>query len=68
MQFLRLALGGIFDRFPDLQVILGHWGEVALFYLDRADGLAAQANLPLSFSEYVRRNVYVTAGGLYSQR
>jgi len=68
VQFLRLALGGIFDRFPDLQVILGHWGEVALFYLDRADGLAAQANLPLSFSEYVRRNVYVTAGGLYSQR
>ncbi len=68
VQFLRLALAGVFDRFPDLQILLGHWGEVVLFYLDRADGLAMQAKLPQTFSEYVRRNAYVTAGGLYSQR
>jgi len=68
VQFLRLALAGVFDRFPDLRVLLGHWGEVVLFYLDRADGLAVQAKLPLSFSEYVRRNAYVTAGGVYSRR
>ena len=46
VQFLRLALAGVFDRFPDLQVLLGHWGEVVLFYLDRVDGLAMQAGLP----------------------
>ena len=68
VQFLRLALAGVFDRFPDLQVLLGHWGEVVLFYLDRADGMAARAKLPLSFSEYISRNAYVTAGGVYSQR
>jgi uncharacterized protein len=68
VQFLRLALAGVFDRFPDLQVLLGHWGEVVLFYLDRADGLAMQAKLPLRFTEYVRRNAYITAGGVYSQR
>ncbi len=68
VQFLRLALAGVFDRFPDLQVLLGHWGEVVLFYLDRADGLAVQARLPQPFSEYVRRNAYITAGGVYSQR
>ena len=68
MQFLRLALAGVFDRFPDLHVLLGHWGEVVLFYLDRADGLAMQAKLRQSFSEYVRRNAYITAGGVYSQR
>jgi predicted TIM-barrel fold metal-dependent hydrolase len=68
VQFLRLALAGVFDRFPDLQVILGHWGEVVLFYLDRVDGLAMQAKLPQSFSEYVRRNAYITPGGVYSQR
>ena len=28
VQFLRLALAGVFDRFPDHQVHLGHWGEV----------------------------------------
>ena len=68
VQFLRLALAGVFDRFPDLQVLLGHWGEVVQFYLDRADGLAMQAELRQSFSEYVRRNAYITAGGVYSQR
>jgi hypothetical protein len=68
VQFLRLALAGVFDRFPDLQVILGHWGEVVLFYLDRSDGLSMQAGLPLRFSEYARRNTYITAGGVYSQR
>jgi uncharacterized protein len=68
VQFIRLALAGVFDRFPDLQVLLGHWGEVVLFYLDRTDGLARQAKLPQSFSEYVRQNAYITAGGVYSQR
>jgi predicted TIM-barrel fold metal-dependent hydrolase len=68
VQFLRLALAGVFDRFPDLQVVLGHWGEVVLFYLDRTDRLAGQAKLPRSFSEYVRQNAYITAGGVYSQR
>jgi uncharacterized protein len=68
VQFLRLALAGVFDRFPDLQVLLGHWGEVVLFYLDRADGLAMQAKLPQTFSEYARRNVYITPGGVYSHR
>ena len=68
VQFLRLALAGVFDRFADLQVLLGHWGEVVLFYLDRADGLAMQAKLPKLFSEYIRQNAYITAGGVYSQR
>lgn len=68
IQFLRLALAGVFDRFPDLTVLLGHWGEVVLFYLDRSDGLASQAKLPRRFSEYIRDNAYVTAGGVYSQR
>jgi len=68
VQFLRLALAGVFDRFPDLQILLGHWGEVVLFYLDKADALAIEAKLPQTFSEYVRRNAYITPGGVYSQR
>ena len=68
VQFLRLALAGVFDRFPDLQVLLGHWGEVVLFYLDRADGLAMQAQLPHTFTDYVQQNAYITAGGVYSRR
>ncbi|HEY3771405.1 MAG TPA: amidohydrolase family protein [Solirubrobacteraceae bacterium] len=68
VQFLRLALAGVFDRFPDLRILLGHWGEVVLFYLDRADALATGAGLDRTFSEYVRHHAYITAGGVYSER
>lgn len=68
MQFVRMVLAGVFDRFPDLQVILGHWGEVVLFYLDRIDELAAPAKLKRPLSDYVRSNAYVAPSGMLSQR
>ena len=68
IQLLRLILAGVFDRLPDLQIIVGHWGEVVLFYLDRIDQLAAAAKLQRKPSEYVRSNVLITPGGILSQR
>ena len=68
VQFLRLVQAGVFDEFPDLQIILGQWGEIILFFLERIDDLARQAGLARTFSEYVRSNAYLTAGGIYSQR
>ena len=68
IQLLRLILAGVFDRLPDLQIIVGHWGEVVLFYLDRIDQLAADAKLQRKPSEYVRSNVLITPGGIFSQR
>ncbi len=35
IQALRMVMAGLFDRHPKLQIILGHWGEVVFFYLDR---------------------------------
>lgn len=34
VQVLRLIISGVFDRFPDLQVVVGHWGELVAFYLE----------------------------------
>ncbi len=68
VQVVRMMLAGVFDRFPDLQIILGHWGEVALFYLDRVDELWRTAGVAKRPSEYARSNVIVTAGGLLDQR
>ncbi|WP_445167692.1 amidohydrolase family protein [Mycolicibacterium sp. Dal123E01] len=68
VQVLRLILAGVFDRFPNLQVILGHWGEMVLFYLDRIDNLSAAAKLSRPISDYFRTNVFVTPGGVFSQR
>jgi predicted TIM-barrel fold metal-dependent hydrolase len=55
-----MILAGVFDRFPNLTIVTGHWGEVVLFYLDRADMLSGAAKLPRSISDYFRQHVYVT--------
>ena len=68
IQILRLILSGVFDRFPNLRIITGHWGEVVLFYLDRIDMLSGTAGLPRRVSEYMRQHLYVTASGIFSQR
>ena len=67
IQFVRLILAGVFDRFPHLQVILGHWGEVVLFYLERLKSLARVAKLERPVEEYFQRNLYVTSSGMWSQ-
>ncbi|MUL45414.1 amidohydrolase [Mycobacterium sp. CBMA293] len=68
LQFLRLVLAGVFDRFPHLQVILGHWGEMLPFFLDRVDHIAPMAGLQRSISEYITTNAFLTPGGIFSQR
>src|SRR5919205_1388358 len=37
LHVLRLILGGVFDRYPRLQVIIGHMGETLPFMLPRFD-------------------------------
>jgi uncharacterized protein len=67
IQFVRLMLAGVFDRYPDLQIILGHWGEVILFYLERLKTLARVAKLERPVEDYIRQNLYVTASGMWNQ-
>ncbi len=67
IQFVRLMLRGVFDRYPGLQFILGHWGEVVLFYLERLNSLARVAKLQRPVAEVVRHNLYVTPSGMWSQ-
>lgn len=37
IQVIRMILSGTFEKFPSLQVISGHWGEMVPFYLQRMD-------------------------------
>jgi predicted TIM-barrel fold metal-dependent hydrolase len=68
MQIVRMAVAGVFDRYPDLKIITGHMGEVILFYLDRLDVITGAAKLPRKISDYVKQHVYVTPSGLWSHR
>ena len=69
VHFLHLVHSGVFDRYPDLQIILGHWGEMIPFYLDRINEALPQraTKLRRSFHQYFRENVYIAPSGLFSQ-
>lgn len=65
VEFLRLILSGAFDRLPDLQVILGHWGELVLFYAERLAVMDRFTGLNHPIMHYLRNNLYVTASGMF---
>ena len=67
IQVLRMILSGVFDRFPSLKVISGHWGEVVAYYIPRFDQTMPPSVIGLKekISTYFRRNVYVTPSGIY---
>jgi len=65
---LRLVLAGVFDRFPDATVMLGHMGELLPYSLarldDRYDFYEANPKLEHPPSHYVKHNVVVTTSGV----
>lgn len=61
---LRLMARGVLDRHPELQLVLGHWGELLLFWHQRAESLARVAGLERSITEYLQQNVWITASGM----
>lgn len=61
---LRLILGGAFDRFPNLQLVVGHMGETLPFMLERVDVMpAAMTKLNHPVSCYLRENLHYTFSG-----
>ncbi|GME56048.1 2-amino-3-carboxymuconate-6-semialdehyde decarboxylase [Neofusicoccum parvum] len=65
LSFIKLYLGGVFDRFPDLQIVLGHMGEMVPYFLARTDRILS-SNRTVTFKEVYNRNVYVTTSGMFS--
>jgi predicted TIM-barrel fold metal-dependent hydrolase len=66
---LRMIFNGVFDRFPKLQVVIGHMGEALPFWLWRLDfmgapGARAGRKNQLKPSEYFQRNITITTSGV----
>jgi len=71
---LRLIVSGIFDRLPDLKIIIGHMGEALPFWQYRIDymhGACVRSQrydflkpLKKKASEYLRDNFYITSSGV----
>jgi 2,3-dihydroxybenzoate decarboxylase len=74
LHMLRVITGGVFDRFPKLQFIIGHAGEALPFWLYRLDYMHTATvrsqrypfmkPLQHPVSHYLRNNVYITNSGV----
>jgi 2,3-dihydroxybenzoate decarboxylase len=74
LHLLRIIVAGVFDRFPKLNIVVGHLGEGLPFWLFRLDFMhrsmvnakrypGAQP-LKKKPSDYLRENVWVTTSGM----
>ena len=67
---LRMIAARIFDRLPDLQIIIGHMGEMLPFMLARADEwltpAARRDGLERSVADTFRSNFWVTTSGMFT--
>ncbi|KAF9880478.1 amidohydrolase 2 [Colletotrichum karsti] len=69
---IRLILSGVFDRYPNLQIIVGHNFEALAWMAWRVDysfSLEASAGLKKTMKEYLRENFYggILAGEYFAQ-
>lgn len=61
---LRMVLGGVFDRFPKLQIVIGHMGEGLPFFMQRVDVMPVElTRLNRPVSAYLRDNLHYTFAG-----
>jgi predicted TIM-barrel fold metal-dependent hydrolase len=67
LHVLRLIVGGVFDEFPRLQMIIGHMGEALPFMLARTSrALTRAAGLPKPLEDYMAQNFHITTSGLFT--
>jgi len=74
LHLLRIIVAGVFDRFPQLKLAVGHLGEGLPFWLFRLDYMhrsmvtseryAGARPLKQKPSDYLRQNVWVTTSGM----
>ena len=68
MHALRMMIGGVFDRFPTLKIILGHLGENLPYSIVRADTVLRKGGLVRTRSPLtvLQENFWITTSGYFS--
>jgi 2,3-dihydroxybenzoate decarboxylase len=65
---IRLVLGGVFDKYPNLKIVLGHLGETLPFLVWRIDHALARpgSSRQMSFRDVFCHNFWITTSGNFS--
>lgn len=67
-QAIRMIIYGVFDRFPKLQIVIGHMGEGLPFYYERITGQfgwATRKSLNRPVAQYFRENFWFTTSAFF---
>ncbi len=68
LHVMRLIMGGVFDAFPGITIVLGHMGEGIPYWLNRLDSVVSRPGMPVlerSPTEYFRNNVVITTSAMF---
>ncbi|KAI1136630.1 amidohydrolase 2 [Hypoxylon sp. FL0543] len=70
LHILKLFSAGLFNRFPNLKIIIGHMGEMLPMMIDRVQNLRIFSPKlgQSSFGDVWDRNIWVTSSGIFSVR
>ncbi|KAK4505148.1 hypothetical protein PRZ48_003111 [Zasmidium cellare] len=64
---LQLHAAGVFDRFPKLNLVLGHFGEMIPFMLDRIEAFSIRyPGFKRGFKQVWNENIWITTSGVWS--
>jgi uncharacterized protein len=68
LHVMRLAVSGTLDKYPRLNIIVGHMGEALPFFLTRCEHEFGSdlSYLPRSLSHTIIDQVYITSSGLFT--
>jgi hypothetical protein len=66
---LRLIVSGLFDRLPELQLIIGHMGEGVPYAMARSSGILSSGAkyLRQPVAAYFQSNLHITTSGYFTQ-
>ena len=74
LHMMRIMVAGVFDRFPKLQIVVGHMGEGLPFWMYRLDYMhnatvaanryPSMKKTQRKISEYLKENFYITTSGM----
>lgn len=67
IQVLRIITAGLLEKYPNVKLATGHWGEFLPMFVERIDGFSPIiTDLPLKFSDYYRRQFYLSPSGMFT--
>ncbi len=67
IQVIRMILAGVFEKFPTLKVLSGHWGEMVPYFLPRLDQMFKPEVTGLSdtITNIYKQHVWISPSGVY---